>query len=91
MGTTTPLHIRRDRLLAEVAKKHGLTVAQITGNRRTRPVCRARHEWFYRARAELGMTLPRIGQVTGGRDHATVIYGIKRHAAAMCADEQAGA
>lgn len=75
-----PLHVRRDKLLAEIAHKHGLTVAHITGKSRKAAICHARHEWFFRARQELEMSLPNIGRRTGFRDHSTVIHGIHQHA-----------
>jgi len=65
---------------AEVAHKYGLTVADITGpSRKAKPVA-ARQELCYRLRHETPMNWHAIGRAVGGRDHATVIYSVNKHA-----------
>ena len=70
----------RDRIMREVCEKHGVTLEELRGNARPADVCDARHEAFYRMRVEVNLSYPRIGQVMGGFDHATVIHGIEKHA-----------
>ncbi len=67
------------RLMKEVATRHGLTPADLRGPCRKGPVSRARQELCYRAVEELGMTFPMIGQRLGGRDHTTIMDGYRRH------------
>lgn len=67
------------RILAEVANKHALTVSQVTGRQRNRAFVIARHEAIYRLHTETEMSLPQIGRRVGGRDHTSVLHGIKRH------------
>ena len=70
----------RARILREVCEKHGVTLDELRGEARPADVCDARHEAFYRMRVEVNLSYPRIGQVMGGFDHATVIHGIEKHA-----------
>jgi chromosomal replication initiation ATPase DnaA len=34
---------------------------------------------MWRARLELGMSYKLIGRVLGGRDHTTIMYGVRRY------------
>ena len=69
------------RVLIEVARKHGLAVADLTGPRRARKIVAARQEAYYRMRTETMLSLLQIGQRLGGKDHTTVLYGIRRYEA----------
>lgn len=73
-----------------VACKHGVPVGALrassrTAHSRTDAVAIPRHEAFWLARQQLRadgshrFSLPMIGRYFGGRDHTTVLYGIKRH------------
>lgn len=64
----------------EVATKHNVSVGEIKGNRRSTYLVEARHELFYRLAHETTMSLPEIGRRVGGKDHTTVLHGIRRHA-----------
>lgn len=74
VGTNT-IH----RILDEVAKKHGLTLAQITSRRRSRSVSWPRQEALWRAAQETTLSLPQMAMAVGFADHSSVIYGIKAH------------
>ena len=65
-------------IIAEVAAKHGLTTADLTGSRRTLPIARARQEAMWRMR-QLSLTTTDIGRRLGGRDHTTALWGIRQH------------
>lgn len=67
------------RITAEVARKHGLTVADIRSSRRDRAAVAARHEVFWRCRKETTHSLPSIGRFLGKKDHTTIMHGIKMH------------
>lgn len=73
------LALRREDELNLVCHKHGVTLDMLKGKRRTKPIALARHEAMYRLR-QLGMSYPRIGTILGGRDHSTVIHGVRTHA-----------
>ena len=63
----------------EVAKKHGLTVAEMISDRKFKHLVAARNEAFYRMRHETTLSLPQIAKIMGDRDHTTVTHGIKRY------------
>ena len=63
----------------QVAAWHRVTVLALRGEGRSRKLVIARQEAFYRCRRELGRSLPQIGNFFG-RDHTTVLHGIRAHA-----------
>lgn len=67
-------------IFAEVAEKHGVTVADIRGSRRTRKLVDARFEVAYRLRAERRASYPQIGNYLGHRDHTSALNAVLRHA-----------
>lgn len=66
-------------IVLEVAQKHRLTLDQLRGQRRSPEYVLARHEVCYRLYTETGMSLPAIGSKLGGRDHTTILHGIRKH------------
>ena len=52
--------------------------ASLTGKRRRRDFVVARHAAMYIMREHLKLTVSEIGRAMGGKNHATVIHGIKR-------------
>lgn len=67
------------RILREISEYHGLTREALVGNCRTQRFVRARQHLFWRLRNETGWSTPRIGQFAGGKDHTTVLHGVRRH------------
>lgn len=78
---------------AQVAAKHGVRIAELEGPGRWRSLAYARFEAFYLARQVVRQdgkprwSYPTIGRYFGGRDHATVIHGVRRHQKMMAADQ----
>lgn len=72
-------HRTYNEILFFTAQKYSVSVAELKGERRDKNMVRARHECFYRISKELGYSLPKIGRLIGGRDHTTVLAGIRRH------------
>lgn len=72
-----------EQIIAEVAAKHLVSIAQVKGQSRLREVIGARFEVFYRMSTELGYSLPMVGKAVGGRDHSGVLHGIRKHKARM--------
>lgn len=64
----------------EVAERHGITVADLKGRSQYRDVCRARHECMSIMKTLAGRSYSEIGRFLG-RDHASVIHGVRVHAA----------
>ena len=66
-------------LIEETARNHNLSTEALTGHNRRKGVIWPRFEIMWRARHELNAPLQLIGQVLGGRDHTTIMHGIKRY------------
>ena len=67
-------------IIADVARAHDVSAVDITGPTRVRKVCAARFEVAWRLhRLPWRPSSVRIGQLLGGRDHATILAAIKRH------------
>jgi hypothetical protein len=78
LRTMTSYSTRIERAMWGVADRHGVRVRDIIGPSRAAKVCAARFEAFYELRL-LGLSTPSIGKRIGGRDHSTVLSGIRRH------------
>lgn len=66
-------------IAADVCRKHGCSLAQILSPQRAHWLVVVRHELFFRLSTETTMSLPQIGRAIGGRDHTTVLHGIRMH------------
>ena len=63
-----------------VCRKHGCTISDLKSERRHKNLVQARHEAFYLARMTTIQSYPQIGRFFGGRDHSTVVHGVRKHA-----------
>jgi chromosomal replication initiator protein len=75
-----------DLILNVVSSTLGVSVAEIRGDRRTRPVVQARHLAMYLARELTDASLPKIGERIGGRDHTTVMHAVDKVGGLMRTD-----
>ena len=67
-------------IVRETAAKHGLSVAVLLGPCRERVYVWPRQEAMYRVFTECPhISYPEAGRRLGGRDHTTVIHGVKAH------------
>lgn len=66
-------------ILAEIALRHGLDVRDLKGPCRDRRLAWPRQEACYEIRRRTRFSLPQIGDVLGGRDHTTILHGIRAH------------
>lgn len=87
-----------DQVLAEVCAGSSVRPRDLVGDSRLRPIVHKRQEAMYRLRklaCEDGSprySLPVIGDKFGGRDHTTVLHGVRAHAKRLAAmDEQRAA
>lgn len=60
-----------------VEDAHGISLSVLRGRSRRADIARARHELMYRMR-NAGMSLKEVGSFLGGRDHSTVIHGVRK-------------
>ena len=65
-------------IIANVARHSGISEKNIKGPYRGQMSARARFAVFYLARMRTLKSLPDIGRIVGGRDHTTVIHGLRR-------------
>lgn len=75
--TRTPVWIAR-KMLEEVAEQTGFTKHEIIGPQRNVDLVAARHYLMWRLRRETTWSLPEIGRFLGGRDHTTVLHGVRK-------------
>ena len=67
-----------DVIINETAKFYMLTSDDLKGTSRTRNTAQARHTAMYLIRKLTNLSHKNIGSLFGGRDHTTVMSGIKR-------------
>ncbi|WP_374569657.1 helix-turn-helix domain-containing protein [Phenylobacterium sp.] len=71
--------IRCALILRIAAEDAGLPVRDLVADKRDEPTALARHRAFYLARTlRADLSLPQIGRHMGGRDHTTVLHGVRR-------------
>lgn len=73
------------KIINEICRKHGFTKSELLSARRAVPLVAARHEAMYRLSKETSLSLPMIGRRLGGRDHTTVLHGIRKYTAKLSA------
>jgi hypothetical protein len=81
-GARLPLPMTRmsvKELLVSVCEFYGVTPESVRGSGRTRWLVKARHHFWYLLAVKTDFSTPQMGIFTGGRDHTTVIAGIRRH------------
>lgn len=66
-------------VLAEVAASHRISVRELLGRGRHKHVAWPRQEAMWRIRQTGRYSLPQIGAFLGGRDHTTILKGIRAH------------
>ena len=67
-------------VLAEVAKRHGMTSSDLMSLTRKREVSWPRQEAMYEIFVRCPhLSYPAIGRMLGGMDHTTVLHGVRVH------------
>lgn len=75
-GKHIATQINEQKIINVVAEYYHLTPEQLVGKSRTGQLVLARHIAMYIIRQNLDISLEKIGEMFGGRDHTTVINGI---------------
>ena len=65
-------------IMEETADYFSLSTGDLVSKSRSRPLTQARHIAMYIMRECTGLSLVKIGEIFGGRDHTTVLHGIKK-------------
>lgn len=72
------------QIIEKVAARTGVSVRELLGERTTRRVAFARQRAMFAIRHGVKIngqmpTSPQIGAWLGGRDHTTILHGLRRH------------
>lgn len=70
-------------VLSTVAKYFDVSIEDMQSKSRTRTLTNARQVAMYLLRELTEMSLPRIGNDLGGRDHTTVMHAVRKVSAQM--------
>ena len=65
-------------IIQEVSRYYSIGAADLFGSSRQQAVAQARQIAMYLIREQTNLSLPKIGQLFGGRDHTTVMYANKK-------------
>jgi chromosomal replication initiator protein len=82
-----PTSISIEEVMTTVAAFYGVTRDELLGRSRSKEMVHPRQVVMYLAREELQITLPQIGEILGGRDHTTVMYGVEKITDAIDKDD----
>lgn len=74
------------RVVKHVAAAHDITVKELLGESRLRRVMWPRQIAMFLARELCGLSLPRLGEAFGGRDHTTILHACRKVESALAAD-----
>jgi hypothetical protein len=69
----------RAQILEHVMSKHNVSLDELRSEERVQRIAHARQEAFFLLRRDLNLSLNQIGRIFGGRDHSTILFGIKAH------------
>lgn len=70
--------IKFNDIMRWVCLRSGYSKMEICSQRRTNDLCYNRQLIWQIAKKITGMSLPQMGRLTGGRDHTTVLHGIRK-------------
>jgi chromosomal replication initiator protein len=77
-----------DLILTAVAETTGISITEMTGDKRSRTIVESRHLAMYLARELTDASLPKIGERMGNRDHTTVLHAVEKIAKLMQQDRE---
>lgn len=72
------LTLNPKQIVSKICTYFNISTKELSGARRQKELVLPRHLTMYILSEEMGMTVERIGQILGGRDHTTVMHGRDR-------------
>ena len=85
---TAATRVTIDLILSAVSESTGISLTEIIGDKRSRPVVDSRHLAMYLARELTDSSLPKIGERFGNRDHTTVLHAVEKITKLMQEDRE---
>lgn len=86
---TKPKEISIKLIQAEVARYYGISTAELTGADRSRFIAYPRQVCMFLSRDLTSLSLPKIGELFGGRDHTTVMHAVSKIESMIKTDKEA--
>jgi chromosomal replication initiator protein len=77
-----------DEIQRKVAEHYNVKLAEMIGPKRHRSIARPRQVAMYLCKVLTTRSLPEIGRRFGGRDHTTILHGVKKVEELMSTDSQ---
>jgi chromosomal replication initiator protein len=77
-----------DEIQRKVAEHYNVKLAEMIGPKRHRTIARPRQVAMYLCKMLTTRSLPEIGRRFGGRDHTTILHGVKKVEELMSTDSQ---
>jgi len=74
----------------EVCAKHGITMEELDGERRTMKLVRARREAWWRGRYECKKSYLWLAFYSGQKDHTSILQGVRRYEETVLRASQSG-
>jgi chromosomal replication initiator protein len=86
LTTARPTPADPQAILKAVSTYFNLTLAQLSGKSRAKPIAEGRHVAMFLLREDCELALKQIGLLLGHRDHSTVIHGVQKITNALSTD-----
>lgn len=68
-----------NQIMLEISIKYGVSIEDLKSRRKPIRIALARAEYYWRARRETSHSLTSIGRNCGGKDHTTILSGVRRY------------
>ncbi len=81
-----PVEVSAEMVLRVVTEMLNIDLADLLGNSRRREISQARQYVMYLMRQHTNLSLPKIGEAVGGKDHTTVMYSCEKVAQLQSTD-----